>query len=496
MTTFWLDVKDLLDYAGVWSRPSGIQRLTLELYTAMHRLEPTRVRFVTHDRERGLIEIVPWQEIAAIQERMAAGAPKAHQDNPHLMETTALATPQSQSRLATVPVIGRALRALTQRLPLTILAPLGNAAYAQADSFAYLIQAFRNFGNLLADRLKATGGGEAPAAGKSSSIKASADVNARKPFANSARPGDYLLALGAPWADPGYSTFVKHLADKHGLRFGMMIYDLIPIVRPEFCERSLTIALRSFLKSAIPLAEVVFTISHATASDLTRWAKQEKITLNDEPVVVPIGTGFRHSEPSSRLPEGLVAGDYVLFVSTIEARKNHALAFRAWRRLIETSPPRSIPKLVFAGRVGWMIADLMQSLENSNYLDGHVVIVTEAPDDLLARLYTDARFTIFPSHYEGWGLPVSESLSFGKVCISSSSTSLPEAGGNYCLYHDPDSVTDAVAVYRRAIEDPLIIAEMETLIRNEHQPRSWEDCAQAILNRAATIRATDSRPEL
>ena len=68
-------------------------------------------------------------------------------------------------------------------------------------------------------------------------------------------------------------------------------------------------------------------------------------------------------------------GSYVLIVSTIEARKNHLLAFRAWRRMVEEMPPEQVPTLVFAGRIGWLVQDLMQQIENCGHLGGKLVVV-------------------------------------------------------------------------------------------------------------------------
>lgn len=481
MTTLWLDVKDLFDYARVWSRPSGIQRLTLELYAAMHRIDASRIGFINHDRHRGLLEIVPWEDVAAIYEHMVAGVTKSEADAIAFVPEQRLEPTTYQSRLQRIPYVGKILRSITQRIALPIRAPLGNAAYAQVESFRHLWQALRNIPPLIAHKVPAPPFNEQ---GYQAGLDCT-EQRPRQPWTAQVQKGDYFLALGAPWADPGYADFVNYIATKYGVRFGIMIYDLIPIVRPEFCDKTLTTALERFLRTAIPLADLIFAISDATARDIRRWADREQIPLRTPPLVVPIGTGFRHPKPACTLPAGLVAGDYVLFVSTIEARKNHALAFRAWRRLVESNAPGTVPKLVFAGRIGWMIDDLMQSLENCNYLDGHIVIVKEAQDSVLARLYTDARFTIFPSHYEGWGLPVSESLSFGKVCICSNSTSLPEAGGRFCLYHDPDSVTDAVAIYQRALDDSNLIVRMEDVIRSEHEPVSWDDCARFILKIAS-----------
>ena len=80
-------------------------------------------------------------------------------------------------------------------------------------------------------------------------------------------------------------------------------------------------------------------------------------------------------------------------------------------------------RLVFAGRVGWMVADLMQQLRNAHYLDGKLVLFQDPTDGELTTLYQGAQFTLFPSFYEGWGLPVTESLAFGKPAIISNTCS-------------------------------------------------------------------------
>ena len=171
----------------------------------------------------------------------------------------------------------------------------------------------------------------------------------------------------------------------------------------------------------------------------------------------------------------------MLIVSTIEARKNHMLAFRTWRRLVEELPPDRVPTLVFAGRVGWMVQDLMQQLDNCQYLDGKVVVVPDPTDAELVALYRDCRFTLFPSLYEGWGLPVTESLSFGKLCIASDRTSLPEAGGAMCLYLDPDNITSATEIIRDACLDDALIAEREARIAADFHPVPWRRSAEALV---------------
>jgi glycosyltransferase involved in cell wall biosynthesis len=149
--------------------------------------------------------------------------------------------------------------------------------------------------------------------------------------------------------------------------------------------------------------------------------------------IIPIGTGFAamlqaQAVASDRLPP---AGSYALFVSTIEARKNHLLLFRVWRRMLDDMPRDSVPTLVFAGRVGWLVDDLMKQLENTDYLDRKICLIEDVSDAELASLYRGCRFTLFPSLYEGWGLPVTESLAFGKPCLVARNSSLPRRAAGW-----------------------------------------------------------------
>ena len=172
-------------------------------------------------------------------------------------------------------------------------------------------------------------------------------------------------------------------------------------------------------------------------------------------------------------------------MSTIEVRKNHLLLVKVWRRLLAEMPEGEVPTLVFAGRVGWMVADLMQQLENTGYLGGAVALVADPSDAELAALYRGCLFTLFPSFYEGWGLPVSESLAFGKPCIISDATSLPEVGGTLARYIDPEDVAGATRVIRATLEDRAGLAAWEARIGREFRPVAWRETAQAVVEAMA-----------
>ena len=136
---------------------------------------------------------------------------------------------------------------------------------------------------------------------------------------------------------------------------------------------------------------------------------------------------------------------------------------------------------MFAGHVGWMVEDLMQQLRNTNFLDGRILLVSHPNDAELAALYRGCLFTVFPSLYEGWGLPVTESLTFGKPCVISNATSLPEAGGRLARYFDPENIAEATRVIRETIEDRAALAAWEQRIASEFSPVAWDVSAQALI---------------
>jgi glycosyltransferase involved in cell wall biosynthesis len=282
---------------------------------------------------------------------------------------------------------------------------------------------------------------------------------------------------------------VRAAREIHGVRVAVLIYDIIPVRRPEWCDRQHAEVFRLWIDSMLPLCDRILSISRASADEVLDYARLQNLTLRDTIHPIPIGTGFAPSRTLdellpvempeiSRLPK---PGSYVLFVSTIEARKNHALLFRVWRNLLEQMPAEKVPTLVFAGRVGWLVQDLMQQLRNTNFLNGKIVLVEHPNDDELVALYRGCRFTLFPSFYEGWGLPVTESLALGKPCVISNRTSLPEAGGSLARYFDPEDVADALRVIRATIEDEEGLAAWEARVAREFRRVPWEASAHEVM---------------
>ena len=130
----------------------------------------------------------------------------------------------------------------------------------------------------------------------------------------------------------------------------------------------------------------------------------------------------------SEFIRALIDTHFILYVSTIEVRKNHEVLCLAYLELLRQGYT-NLPRLVFVGSWGWGVEGLRENIELHPQLSQWVVVLEGLGDAEVSALYQACLFTVFPSFYEGWGLPVAESLAFGKWCLASFAPSLKEIGG-------------------------------------------------------------------
>ena len=230
----------------------------------------------------------------------------------------------------------------------------------------------------------------------------------------------------------------------------------------------------------MPVADIVFTNSKHTRNALVTFVAESGWRL-PHVVALEMGSGFGDRLTAGEQAMVSLPPRYVLFVSTVELRKNHRLLVRVWQRLLERHGPDLVPNLIFAGKIGWLVDDLLEELEASGYLNGKVIILRSLSDAELQQAYRSCLFTVFPSLCEGWGLPIAESLAYGKFCVASNHTSIPEAGGNLIDYFDPLNEDDALAKIERPLIDSGYLAAREAQLRAEYRPRTWEDCVHALI---------------
>lgn len=297
--------------------------------------------------------------------------------------------------------------------------------------------------------------------------------------------GACLVNLGTSW-HVNYLLKVRNAKREHGIRFIPFVHDLIPIVAPRYVLPDLVCDYVAWLLSVFDHADFFLTNSRSTRADLIAAAHRLGHGLAEEDVlVVPLDARFsapeitRESRRDILREKGLYGQPYVLFVSTIEPRKNHLAAIHAWAALLGEFGAR-MPRLVCVGGRGWMNDDVFQLIASDELLARHVTFLHGLSDVELAACYDACLFTLFPSHYEGWGLPVTESLCHGKVPLLSDGSSLPEAGGPFAVYFENGSQPALVEALRKLIGDPDHRLDLERRIAAEFEPRRWDQLAEQI----------------
>ena len=170
----------------------------------------------------------------------------------------------------------------------------------------------------------------------------------------------------------------------------------------------------------------------------------------------------------------------MLFVGTIESRKNHLLVFRAWLALLRRHGAEAVPDLVCVGKRGWLAEAALKLHGNSAALRAKVHLLHGVPDTELEALYQGCLFTLYNSFYEGWGLPVTESLAHGKVPLVPDHSALREAGRHGAVFFTPQSEPDLVEKLERLIFDAGFRTAREAELAAGPRPRRWAELAAQL----------------
>ncbi len=169
---------------------------------------------------------------------------------------------------------------------------------------------------------------------------------------------------------------------------------------------------------------------------------------------------------------------YFLSVSTVQPRKNYARLVEAFAK-IQLSDSRF--QLVIAGGNGWMYDEVYRTIERLN-LGDDVRMLGFTPDDDLPALYAMAMLFVYPSLYEGFGLPVAEAMACGIPVLSSNASSLPEVAGDAALYFDPLDVEGMADAIRRALGDVPLRNELRAGGLQQVRQFSWDRSARELLD--------------
>lgn len=291
--------------------------------------------------------------------------------------------------------------------------------------------------------------------------------------------GDILVSVGLDWDQP-YSSEFYNLRKKQGIHVITCCYDLIPVLFPQYCVGDVSSRFKEYFNFLAWGSSAVLCISEQSKKDYL--ALCDRIGSPIRPShVIPLGdnvpTGNGEVGPDV---QNVLRKPFILFVSTIERRKNHETLYRAYHRLCRDGHGDKLPRLVFVGMAGWGVGDLLKDIELDPLTRDLIVQLNHVTDHELMQLYKQALFFAYPSLYEGWGLPVGEALAMGKAVLSSDQGSLPEVGGHLVRYlpaWDVQAWADAILEW---CTTPSKIQEVERRVKSEYRVRTWAGTAAAV----------------
>jgi len=298
-----------------------------------------------------------------------------------------------------------------------------------------------------------------------------------------------IVNCGIWWHDAALEQ-MRRLREELKARYVGVIHDLSPILRPnELVSAEVGQGFRRFLDASLGFANRLLPVSEHVARDVAAYAGRQGIAapeMNALRLAPGIGPGMDAVRSPRLLRAGLHPGRFVPFVSTLNPRKGHRRSLALWRRVVDELGDKA-PTLVWAGQRGRPDdGALGQATGDARLWQRHLHFIEGPSDAEVAWLYGNAAYTIYPSAFEGWGLPISESLAFGKYCLAADNTSLTEAGAGLA-FHAPADNTDAwLSEIRRLAREPGYLAAMTERVVARYRPRSWDDVAGDV---AAAVRA-------
>jgi glycosyltransferase involved in cell wall biosynthesis len=295
-----------------------------------------------------------------------------------------------------------------------------------------------------------------------------------RPLSRFSRPmtaAAYVAWLGISDCDVffGANYFLPRLHGAIAKRRVVTVHDLTYKRHPELLQKETLENLERTMARELMLADRIVCVSESTRRDLLAFYPIDP----SRAVAIHSGLGtLATPEPVDGLPSR-----YILFVSTIEPRKDLGTLIDAFQRL------RYDGSLVVVGKIGWKSESIVARLKSRN-----VVHLDYLRAGQLATVYRNAEVFVFPSLYEGFGFPLLEAMAHGVPAIATRSSSLPEIGGDAALYFEPRNVAQLTTELQRVVDDPALRAELIARGRTRAAQFRWDVAAEKTLDTLRGVR--------
>lgn len=258
------------------------------------------------------------------------------------------------------------------------------------------------------------------------------------------------------------------------------VHDLAFLLYPHFLTKE---AARYYgqIDQAVRYTDHIIAVSESTRQDTIKLlgVPERKITVIHEaanPIYQPMDSDEAHRQVTEIYG---IDQEYLLFVSTIEPRKNLPGLLQAYRKLVDDY--KRPERLVLAGSRGWLSEEVYDMVETLR-LDDHVRFLGRVPSEHLVYLYNAARLLVHPSFYEGFGLPPLEAMTCGTPTIVSNVSALPEVVGDAAILINPHDIDGLTVAMWRVLTDGDLRASLIAKGLKRAKMFSWKRAARETLD--------------
>jgi glycosyltransferase involved in cell wall biosynthesis len=288
--------------------------------------------------------------------------------------------------------------------------------------------------------------------------------------------GDKFLIIYGEWWDQNYIDLLAKYASS-GVELFPVCHDIVPMILPQFSGNSASLS--DFVTQIYPLSKCVISISKSTKDDLTRWMKEHKLK------VPPIelfreGESFTiTAEPKYNVGEKyqVEPNNFIIFVGTIEPRKNHTLLYYVYK--LAKARGIHLPHLLMIGRTGHHSSEIIDYIQQDPEVNDKISILNNVDDAELGWMYSNALFMVSPSWYEGWGIPIVESVVKGNPTVCSNTSSMTEIAEDCVTHFSPSSTDECLDAIINMLEPKMLAKYRAKCV--EYKPHLWDDAFRQIL---------------
>lgn len=264
----------------------------------------------------------------------------------------------------------------------------------------------------------------------------------------------------------------------------LTVHDVIPLLHPEWMYQDAEREVRAIMASVDPDRDFVIANSEATAADVAALLPMRRERIFVTPFAADPGVFHPETSPErieqARRRYGVGAGPYLLSLGTVEPRKNLPRLLRCFFRLAEENAFSDV-QLLLVGPTGWKTEEIFSTIESRPELRSRVRLTGYVPDADLAALYSGARAFVYPSLYEGFGLPVLEAMQCGAPVVTSNTSSMPEVAGDAGVCVPPQDLDALYHALHRLLSDDAWAAELGRRGLERSRRYSWDLTAEATV---------------